>query len=200
LQCNGGFLCARKSVHNFKKTQIRYSEADEEKRILFKEELAEAQAANPEKSTYYVDETGVDKFLYRERVRAKRGVKVYNKIRGRKFERLSVVAGKSGDKIAAPMIYSGTADSLLFETWFEDCFCPEIAGNICVMDNATIHRKSRLFEIAKKYSVILIFQPAYSPDLNEIEKFWAWLKNKLRSVLRSFDNLMDALCYCFQLN
>jgi transposase len=48
--------------------------------------------------------------------------------------------------------------------------------------------------------VILIFQPAYSPDLNEIEKFWAWLKNMLKSVLPSFDNFMDALCCCFQLN
>jgi hypothetical protein len=116
---------------------------------------------------------------------------------GKKFKHLSIVAGKSGDKIAAPMIYSGT--SLLFETWFKECFCPEIAGNICVMDNATIHRKTRLFEIAKKFNVILIFQPAYSPDLNEIEKFRAWLKNKLKSVLHSFDNLLDALC-CFQLN
>jgi hypothetical protein len=68
----------------------------------------------------------------------------------RDWEQLkSIVAGKSGDKIAAPMIYSGTADSFLFETWFEKQFCPEIAGNICVMDNATIHRKTRLFEIAK---------------------------------------------------
>jgi hypothetical protein len=147
-----------------------------------------------------VDETGIDKFLFRENVRAKRGVKIYSKVRGRKFERISIVAGKCGDKIAAPMMFKGTADSLLFETWFEQCFCPEITGNICVLDNASIHRKLKLTQIAEKYDVEVIFQPPYSPDLNKIEKFWAWLKKKLRSVLSKFDNLESAIFHCFQLN
>jgi transposase len=112
---------------------------------------------------------------------------------------VSVVAGKSSDKVVAPMIYSGTADSSLFENWFENQFCPEISGNICVMDNASIHRKKQLFEIAEKFNVILIFQPPYSPDLNKIEKYWAWLKKKLKTVLRDFVNLRDALSHCFQL-
>ena len=109
------------------------------------------------------------------------------------------MAGKSGDKVAAPMVFSGTADSILFEEWFEKYFCPEISGNICVMDNASIHRKTKLLEIAKKHDVVLIFQPPYSPDLNKIEQFWAWLKKVLRSILFMFDNLTDAICYCFQL-
>ena len=125
---------------------------------------------------YYVDETGIDKYVYRPKVRAKRGSKVYSKIRGKKFERLSIVAGKCGEHIAAPMVFTGTADSSLFEHWFENHFCPEIKGNVAVLDNATIHRKEKLFEIAAKYDVILLFQPPYSPDLNKIEKFWAWLK------------------------
>ena len=161
--------------------------------------MAEIEDENPERSTFYVDETGIDKYLFRENVRAKRGVKVYSKIRGKKFERLSIVAGKSGDKIAYPMVYKGTADSALFECWFEG-FCGEISGNIVVMDNARIHRKDKLFEIAKRYGVILIFQPPYSPDLNKIEKFWAWLKKEIKTALKYCDNLMDAICYCFQLN
>lgn len=194
----GGVACLEEAKDNFKKTQIRYNEADEVKRAEFKEELAKTESENPERATYYVDETGIDKFLYRENVRAKRGVKVYSKIRGKKFARLSIVAGKSEDNIAYPIIFSGTADSVLFERWFEG-FCQEIAGNIAVMDNASIHRKKILFEIAKKYDVILIFQPPYSPDLNKIEKFWAWLKKTLRSILTQFDNILDAICRCFQL-
>jgi transposase len=113
---------------------------------------------------------------------------------------LSIVAGKSGEKVIAPMVYKGTADSVLFETWFEKCFCPQAAGNICIMDNASIHSKRKLQKIAEKFDIILLFQPPYSPDLNKIEQFWAWLKKTLRSVLRLFDSLMEAVCYCFQLN
>jgi hypothetical protein len=66
-------------------------------------------ARKPEKSVYYADETGIDTYVYRQNVRAKREIKIYTKVRGKKFQRLSVVAGKCGDKIAAPMIfeYSG---------------------------------------------------------------------------------------------
>jgi transposase len=113
---------------------------------------------------------------------------------------MSIVAGKSGNHIAAPMMFKGTADSILFEQWFGEHFCPEIAGNIAILDNASIHRRAKLFEIAEKYDVILVFQPPYSPDLNKIEKFWAWLKKKLHSVLHMFDNLSDAICYCFQVD
>ena len=144
-----------------------------------------------------MDETGIDKYLYRPNVRSPRGIKVYSKVRGKKFERLSIVAGKSGDHIVAPMVFSGTANSALFEHWFEEYFCPEISGNIVVLDNATIHRKEKLFEIVKKHDVTLLFLPPYSPDLNKIEKFWSWIKEKLRSILSMFDNLMDAVCYCF---
>jgi len=161
--------------------------------------VAKIEEETPEKRIYYVDETGIDKYLYRSNVRAKKGIKIYSKIRGKKYERLSIVAGKCGDHIAAPMMFNGTADSTLFECWFEEQFCPEIAGNIAVLDNATIHRKSKLFEIAKKHDITLIFLPPYSPDLNKIESFWAFIKDMLRSALPNFDNLMDAVCYCFQL-
>lgn len=161
--------------------------------------MAELEEKNPDKSVYYADETGIDKFIYRSNVRAKRGVKVYSKIRGKKYERMSIVAGKCGDKIVAPMTYNGTADSVLFEHWFEKCFCPEIKGNIAVLDNASIHRKGKLFEIAQRFNITLLFQPPYSPDLNKIEKFWAWLKKELRTALKTCDKLFDAICYCFKL-
>ena len=44
----------------------------------------------------------------------------------------------------------------------------------------------------------IVFLPPYSPDLNPIEKFWAWLKSRLRKVLPNFTSLNDALTDCFQ--
>ena len=102
--------------------------------------MEQLQETSPEKSVVYIDETGIDKYIHRPNARAKRGTKVYSKIRGRKFERLSIVAGKCGKRIIAPMVFNGTADSVLFEYWFETQFCPVATGNIAVLDNASIHR------------------------------------------------------------
>lgn len=146
----------------------------------------------------YIDETGIDEYLYRPLARAKRGQKIYKKIRGKKFERISIVAGKTDTGIVAPMMFNGTADSVLFEFWFENHFCPEMSGNIAVLDNASIHRKARLHVIAKQHDITLLFLPPYSPSLNKIEGYWAWLKDKLRSCMSAFEKLTDAICYCFQ--
>ncbi|MEG1772150.1 MAG: transposase [Clostridia bacterium] len=120
-------------------------------------------------------------------------------MRGEKCERLYIVAGKCGDKIVVPMTYSGIADSALYELWFES-FCSEIVGNIVVIHNASIHIKNKLFEIAERFKVTLLFQQPYSPNFNKIEKFWAWLKKELRTVMKMFDNLFDTVCCCFQIN
>jgi transposase len=96
-------------------------------------------------------------------------------------------------------VYQGFTDSILFESWFTRLFLPEITeGSVIVMDNASFHRKEKLNEIIEGTRHILIFLPAYSPDLNPIEHFWAWLKNKIRKILRSFNTFDDALMACFQ--
>ena len=164
------------------------------KRATFLAELEKLDA----NTVFYVDECGVDEYLYRQYGYAPKGEKIPFKISGKRFKRTNIVAAKCGKKIVAPMIYDGTTDSILFETWFEKCLLKEIpAGSTVVMDNATFHRKGRLQEIADKHGVFLLFLPPYSPDLNPIEKFWAWLKNHLRDILHNFENLYDALLDCF---
>ena len=39
----------------------------------------------------------------------------------------------------------------------------------------------------------LIYLPPYSPDLNRIEKCWAWLKSRIRKLLPNSDNLRYAI-------
>ena len=68
------------------------------------------------------------------------------------------------------------------------------------MDNATFHRKSRRYELAREVDCIVLFLPPYSPDLNPIEKFWAWLKCRIRDMLSSCDCFYDALWSTFNLN
>ncbi|MBF0777558.1 hypothetical protein E4T82_02235 [Streptococcus cuniculi] len=67
----------------------------------------------------YIDETGIDTYLYRKKGRAKRGEKVYGKVSGRRFERISVVVGQVNGKFVAPMIYKQSMTSHFFVKWFE---------------------------------------------------------------------------------
>ena len=148
----------------------------------------------------YVDEVGIDQFMYRPYARALRGEKVFGQISGRKYQRVGIVAGQCDKKILAPLAYSGTCDHVLFEHWFEHCLLKELLpGQTIVMDNAAFHRKAVLRGLAEKANCSILFLPPYSPDLNPIENFWAWLKQILRSSLAAFDSFDNALLTCFQL-
>ena len=107
---------------------------------------------------------------------------------------------KMGDKILAPFQYSGTMDSSLFEVWFSNQLLPALdKGTVIVMDNASFHSKRRLFAAAQNTGCKLLFLPPYSPELNPIEKFWAWLKRFLRKILPlalSFDEPSLPLFNC----
>ena len=78
-------------------------------------------------------------------------------------------------------------DSKFFEKWFKEIFLKEVDENkAIVMDNATFHCKSRLYELCKNANknLKLIFLPPYSTDLDSIEKYQAVLKKKLKKQLK----------------
>lgn len=147
----------------------------------------------------FVDESGVDTFVSRQYGRAPRGKKIHGEISGKRFARQSFVAAKAGSKIIAPMIYEGTCHSELFETWVEQVLLPElIPGQTIIMDNATFHKSLKTKNLIEGAGCNLLFLPPYSPDFNPIEKFWAWLKKRLREIINSFKNLQDALIFIFK--
>jgi len=147
----------------------------------------------------YVDETGIDTFVYRDYAYAKRGEKVLGFISGKKYKRVGIVAALMNKKIVSPLQYDGAMDSVLFELWFEKCLLPELPPNsVIVMDNASFHRKGRLIVLAHNLGHTIIFLPPYSPELNLIEYSWSWLKNKLKKVAAEFDCFDEALRYCFR--
>lgn len=142
----------------------------------------------------------MDTYLYRKYGYAPRGQQVFGQIRGRKYKRCGIVAAKTADKILAPLQYSGTMDSRLFEYWFSNQLLPSLdKGTVIIMDNASFHSKKRLICVAQKADCRIVFLPPYSPELNPIENFWAWLKRFLRKILPSGLSFDDTLSTAFQL-
>jgi transposase len=144
----------------------------------------------------YIDESGVDSHLHKEYCWAPKGQVVLSRQSGKRFARESFLAAKCGKKILAPMCFNGTCNTELFNAWLEQMLVPElIPGQILIMDNASFHKSSRTKSIIEAAGCKLKFLPAYSPDLNPIENFWALLKAKLKSYINKFASLAEAIDY-----
>lgn len=146
----------------------------------------------------YIDESGIDTYLYYPWGYGLRGQKVFGEISGKRYDRESFIAGKSDKQIIAPMCFKGTCNTELFNAWVEQSLIPELrAGQVVILDNATFHKSKKTKELIEKAGCELLFLPPYSPDLNPIEKFWAHLKANIRSTITNFNNLSYAIEYAF---
>ncbi len=179
-----------------KKKAICYKEQRKEKVKGYLEQIVTI----PFENIAYVDETGIDTYLCREYGYAPRGKTIYGIVSGRNYKRIGIVAAKLNKKIVAPLVYSGTMDSTLFEKWFQQQLLPTLPKEtVIVMDNAAFHRKKQLFSIAEENGYRLIFLPPYSPEWNPIEKFWSWLKYHLKKFFHILTPSMTLYLSVFKL-
>jgi transposase len=147
----------------------------------------------------YLDESGIDKFLSRDYARAPRGMQVISDIKGKKYQRVSMIAAQVGKVVLAPMVFEGTTDSKLFNHWLEKCLVPELRpGQVVIMDNYCIHKTAKTQEIIEKAGCTILFLPPYSPDLNPIENLWANIKARIRKIKNSCDDFNQAINIAFQ--
>jgi transposase len=67
-------------------------------------------------------------------------------------------------------------------------------GQVVVMDNLGAHRPKRVRELIEERGCELVYLPAYSPDLNPIEKALSKIKDILRKIrARTKDALIEAM-------
>lgn len=122
----------------------------------------------------FVDESGLNREYRRLYARAKRGVRVCEKISGKREKRTNIIAGlvygNFAEKHIAAQCYEHPTTAAFFEDWFEFELIPVLPENaLVILDNASFHRKGRLYGIAARYGIGLLFLPPYSPDFNPIE-------------------------------
>ncbi|MCF7521604.1 IS630 family transposase [Neisseria sp. ZJ106] len=81
-----------------------------------------------------------------------------------------------GGRLFAVGLFDCSINSRIFDTWVEQLLIPQLPDNsVVVMDNAVFH-KGKVEALLKDKGHTVLWLPPYSPDLNPIEKKWAWLK------------------------
>lgn len=112
-----------------------------------------------------------------------------------------MIAGLLGKKLIAPWMFEGYTDANVFNTWVEKVLLPELPpGYTVILDNARFHQSAKTRTLIESAGCKLLFLPAYSPDLNPIEEWWAILKTKIRAILPNLGDLeqaiVNAVCEC----
>lgn len=115
-----------------------------------------------------------------------KGQLIEGKISGRRFQRISLVAGQVDGELVAPMTYEDTMTSDFFEAWFQQFLLASLdSPSVIILDNARFHRMSRLKVLCEEQGHKLLPLPPYSPEYNPIENTWAHMKKHLRGTSKN---------------
>lgn len=86
----------------------------------------------------------------------------------------------------------GHLDSICFERYLE-LFSEKFPDDFHViqLDNGPLHQA---YDLAIPENVAILFQPAYSPQVNPIERFWKAIKKEMKwELFDNLDELRDSL-------
>ena len=74
-------------------------------------------------------------------------------------------------------LFDENIHSDIFHAWLVQDLLPKApTDSVIVMDNASFHQREDMMKAVRDHGSIIEFLPAYSPDLNPIEKKWAQVK------------------------
>jgi len=100
----------------------------------------------------------------------------------------------------ATLLIDGPMTGSIFTTYIENMLSPALRpGDIVVMDNLSSHKPASIEKAIEIAGADLWYLPAYSPDLNPIEKLWSKVKSCLRRFgARTMEGLVEAAKKAFR--
>jgi len=127
----------------------------------------------------YIDESGFDNRVSQPWGWAQRGTKLFADRTGKREKRENLLMARCKDALLAPMVVEGSVDAGCFEKWLSEWVLPTLqVPSVLILDNAPIHRKNVIRDIAHQCAHQVLFLPKYSPDFNKIEHDFAALKKR----------------------
>jgi transposase len=119
--------------------------------------------------------------MTRLRGRALRGRRLHASAPAGHWQTTTMIAALRLDGTTASMTIEGATDHEVFTTYVREVLCPTLrTGDVVIMDNLAAHKDDETLALITAAGAQVVFLPAYSPDLNPIEKMWSKVKNSLR--------------------
>ncbi len=121
--------------------------------------------------------------MTRLRGRAPRGQRLHAAAPCGRWQSTTMISSIRLDGTTACMHLSGAADTDAFVAYIGQVLCPTLKkDDIVVMDNLAVHKSPEVLRLVAEAGAEVRFLPAYSPDLNPIEKMWSKIKALLRTA------------------
>jgi transposase len=143
----------------------------------------------------FLDESGANTAMDRTHGRAPSGVRVDGPVPHGHWKTITLTAAVRLEGVGACLAFDGATDSAAFETYVGQCLAPTLRpGDVVIMDNLPCHKSAEVARLIAAAGARVRYLPAYSPDLNPIERLFSKLKAWLRSAkARTVDGLIGAM-------
>ena len=127
--------------------------------------------------------------------RAPGGVRVDGPVPHGHWKMITLTAAVRLDDVGACLAFDGATNAACFEAYVGACLARTLRpGDVVVMDNLPCHKTAEASRLIAAAGAEVRFLPAYSPDLNPIERMFSKLKAWLRSAAaRTIDGLIEAM-------
>ena len=147
-----------------------------------------------------MDEAGAKTNLTRRRGRAPRGERLHAKAPHGHWQTTTMISSVRLDGSTACLTIEGATDTLVFREYVKKVLGPSLRpGDMVIMDNLRAHKSPETLALIKAAGARVKFLPAYSPDLNPIEKMWSKVKAHLRATeARTLPALEAAIAQALQ--
>ncbi len=121
--------------------------------------------------------------MTRRCARAPKGQRAHGCAPAGHWQTTTMMAALRLDGRTACMTLDGATDTESFRAYVEAVLLPTLQpGDLVVMDNLSPHKSDPTLALITRAGAQVLFLPAYSPDLNPIEKMWSKVKALLRST------------------
>ena len=142
----------------------------------------------------FLDESGLKTNMIRLYGRAYKGSRCHDAAPCGHWETVTILSSVRLDGTTASVLFEGAVDRKMFDEYIKEILAPQLRpGDILIMDNLNAHKSALALELVQSRHADVKFLPAYSPDLNPIEKMWSKVKQILRGLKpRTNEDLFQA--------
>lgn len=110
------------------------------------------------------------------------------------WKSVSLIAAIRLDGVGAGSTVQGAFNKESFKEYMEEDLLPSLKrGDIVILDNLSVHKKSFNMRRFRRRGIEVKYLPRYSPDLNPIENMWGKVKEVVRKIEpRTIDEVWHA--------